>query len=54
MGPNGNGVLSWIGTNCGRGEWENPALKGEVKITASSVGQGKNIYTTPTTHLQRG
>ncbi len=34
------GVLYWIGTNCEREEWQNPATRG-VKVTASSIEQGQ-------------
>ena len=40
VGPNGNGVLAWIATNGGGSQWTNPAINGDVKITASSVDKG--------------
>ena len=40
VGPFGNGVISWIATSCGTAEYQNPILKGEVKITVSSIDKG--------------
>jgi len=36
----GKGVLYWIGTNCEREVWQNPATRG-VKVTASSIERGQ-------------
>ena len=33
VGPNGNGVLNWIATNCGITEWQNSSLQAIVKVT---------------------
>ncbi len=40
VGPNGNGVISWIATNCGTTEYQNPILRGDIKITVSSIDKG--------------
>jgi hypothetical protein len=35
-----HGILHWIGTNCEREEWQNPATRG-VKVYASSIERGQ-------------
>eukprot|EP00029_Vermamoeba_vermiformis_P014214 TRINITY_DN933_c0_g1_i1.p1 TRINITY_DN933_c0_g1~~TRINITY_DN933_c0_g1_i1.p1 ORF type:complete len:527 (+),score=102.64 TRINITY_DN933_c0_g1_i1:1405-2985(+) len=39
-----NGVIHYLGTNGRKNEWKNPALTGAVKVTASSIEKGKEIY----------
>jgi len=36
----GKGILYWIGTNCEKEPWQNPATRG-VRVTASSIERGQ-------------
>ena len=40
VGVNGNGVITWIATNCGTTGWENPTIGKKVRITVSSEEKG--------------